>query len=240
MSNLRSKIIQQWWPSTQSLDLVDGSIEKVAAAVHEEVSRFLKGETVTTSWQTFPNLNAAFGVASEFTNVSTIYLVLPAHSNWTVLWNNSFLCDGYDSLCWCLTRNHGLTTIHWSAHDEWTTFQSGAKFVHRRLVDETVVERSVTAAQEDKRWHFYAIGDPLPEEDLLSYTARRKRDRLNEESMTALLSRLGAYPWQEQFYAVSVASTFVLRRDAFSSRIIRRSLTDVLWTDLLVAPIDGD
>jgi hypothetical protein len=31
-----------------------------------------------------------------------------------VLWNNSFLCDGYDSLCWCLTSHHDLTTIHWA------------------------------------------------------------------------------------------------------------------------------
>ena len=47
---------------------------------------------------------------SVFTNVSTCYLVLPTHSRWTVRWNNSFLCDGYDSLCWRALRpdDHAL------------------------------------------------------------------------------------------------------------------------------------
>lgn len=100
-------------------------MEVVAAAMQEEVRRFIAGEAITTSWETFSNLDAAFRSASEFANVPTIYLVLPTLSKWSVLWNNSFLCDGYDSLCHCLTKNHGLTTVHWSAHDEWTSFQSG-------------------------------------------------------------------------------------------------------------------
>src|SRR6185503_5189563 len=120
----RDKVIQKWWPTTQALDLVEGSVEAVAAAVHAEVSRFITNDPIKTSWESFASLNTAFEAAPEFTNVPTFYLVLPTHSKWSVLWNNSFLCDGYDSLCHCLTMNHRLTTVHWSAHDEWTTFQS--------------------------------------------------------------------------------------------------------------------
>ena len=203
-------------------------MKTVAAGVHEEVRSFVPGEAVTTSWETFPNLDAAFRVASEFGNVPTVYLVLPTHSRWSVLWNNSFLCNGYDSLCKCLTQNHGLTTVHWSAHDEWTSFQSGANFKHRQLVGGKITERSVQVAQQDKRWHFFASGEPLPEEDLETYTARRKRDRLNEDKMSRFLSRLGAAPWLEEFYAVPTTPAFVLYRKEAPSTVIRRSPSDVL------------
>ncbi len=90
--NLRSESIRRWWPTTQSLDLVEGAVEAVAAAVETEVGRFLKDEVVLTSWEGFPLLDAAFQAAPEFANVPTFYLVLPSRSRWTVLWNNSFLC----------------------------------------------------------------------------------------------------------------------------------------------------
>jgi hypothetical protein len=227
---LRSEIIQKWWPTTQALDVVEGSVEVVAAALQEEVRRVLAGEAITTSWEAFSNLDAAFRSASEFANVPTIYLVLPTHSKWSVLWNNSFLCDGYASICHKLTKNHGLTTVHWMAHDEWTSFQSGAGFTHRRRVGAEIVERSVTVTQEDKRWLFFAVGQPLAEEDMESYKARRKRDRLNEAKISAFLARLGATPWLEEFYAMPATKAFVLRRENAPSRITRRSPGDVLRT----------
>lgn len=228
----RSETIEKWWPTTQSLDLVEGSVERVAASVHDEVKRFVVGEAMTTAWETPPNLDAAFRIASEFANVPTVYLVLPTFSKWSVLWNNSFLCDGYDSLCWCLTRNHGLTTVHWSAHDEWTTFQSGASFTHRRLDRGEIIERSVYVGQEDKRWGFYASGEPLPEEDLEGYKTRRKRDRLNEERVMALLSRLGVSPWLEESYALPGTGIFAICRPNPPSTVIRRSPRDVLRAKL--------
>jgi hypothetical protein len=227
---LRSELIQKWWPTTQSLDLVEGSVESVAAVAHDEICRFLKGEAIATSWEVFPDLDAAFRTAAEFCTVPTVFLVLPTHSKWTVLWNNCLLCDGYDSLCYCLTRNHGLTTVHWSAHDDWTSFQSGASFTHRRIVGGNISERSVQVAQEDNRWEFFASGVPLPEEDVEGYAARRKRDRLNEEKMSEFLSRLGATPWLEKFYAVSTTPVFVLHRNHPPSTISAssRSPGDVL------------
>lgn len=226
--SIRTETLQRWWPTTQSLDLVEGSVEKVAAAVQAEVARFVNGEEVATSWEPFHNLDAAFGAATEFHNVPTFYLVLPTWSRWTVLWNNSFLCDGYDSLCWCLTNNHGITTMHWSAHDEWTTFQSGAVFYYRRRSGFDIVERYVQTFQEDKRWLFSQSGEPLPEEDVAGYATRRKRDRLNEERMSQLLARLGAFPWQEQFYALPQIKAFVLRRIDAPSTITRKERDEVL------------
>ena len=225
---LRGESIRRWWPTTQSLDLVEGSAEAVANAVDCEVRRFLKGEAVVTSWDAYPRLDAAFQAAPEFAGVPTFYLVLPSRSRWTVLWNNSFLCDGYDSLCWCLTKNHGLTTVHWSAHDAWTTFQSGATFHHRRWDGSTMVERFVQAAQEDKQWNFCQSGDPLPEEDVAAYAARHKRDRFNEALVAQLLGRMGASPWLDEFYALPEQRCFVLRRPRAPATVIRRSASEVV------------
>jgi len=227
MTLRRSQTIQQWWPITQALDLVEGSVAAVAAAVHTEVSRFVADEPVTSSWEAFASLDAAFGAAPEFSNVPTFHLVLPSNSKWTVLWNNSFLCDGYDSLCHCLTHNHGLTTVHWSAHDELTTFQPGASFHHRYAKGVTVVERSVHVAQTDGRWDFFQSGPLLPEENVQLYTARRKRDRLNEEHLSQLLSRLGASPWSEDFYALP-GRCFTIHRTAPPQTITKRRREDVL------------
>ena len=224
----RSEVIRRWWPTTQSLDLVEGAVETVAAGVETEVGRFVGGEPVATSWERFEGLDAAFRAAPDFANVPTFFLVLPSRSRWSVLWNNSFLCDGYDSLCWCLTKNQGFTTVHWSAHDEWTTFQSGACFQHRRREGSTVVERIVQVMQEDKRWLFHESGPTLPEEDVGSYRARRKRDRLNEELVARLLARLGASPWSEEFYAVPERRCFVLRRLQPPATIIRRPASEVV------------
>jgi hypothetical protein len=224
----RSGVIGKWWPTTQSLDLVEAAAEHVAAAVETEVRRFLKDAPVSGSWTTVPDLDAAFSIPPVFANVPTYFLVLPTHSRWTVLWNNSFLCDGYDSLCWCLTRNHGLTTVHWFAHDEWTTMQSGAGFTHRRRDDARVAERSVYCAQEDKEWHFHAKGTPLPEEMLEQYSAPRKRDRLNEARMMALLHRLDADPWSDGFYAVPERKIFVLERLEIPATITVRTRAEVL------------
>ena len=224
----RGGVIDKWWPTTQSLDLVEGPAEHVAAAVEAEVRRFLKGQPVSGSWTTVPDLDAAFSIPPVFANVPTYYLVLPTHSRWTVLWNNSFLCDGYDSLCWCLTANHSLTTMHWFAHDQWTTMQSGAGFTHRCREGARVVERSVYCAQEDKQWDFHAIGTPLREERLEQYAAPRKRDRLNEASLMALLRRLDADPWVEGFYAVPERQIFMLQRLEIPTTIAVRPREDVL------------
>ena len=219
--------IRAWWPSTQSLDLVEGPAQTVAEAAHVEFTRFAAGERITTNRHRFINLDAAFRSAPDFENVVTFILLLPTRSKGTVPWNNSFLCDGYDSLCWCLTLNHGLTTLHWGAHDEWTTFQSGASFTYRRRGTTDLVERSVYCGQEDKRWLFQATGEPLDEENTVEYAARRKRDRLNEQSLLSLLQRLGARPWSEDFYDLPGHDCFTISRPS-PSLAVKRARAQVL------------
>src|SRR6267154_2408591 len=192
---------RDWWPTTQSLDLVEGACERVAEAVREEFSRF-GGQSASIERRGCHHLNVAFGPITTFFNVPTSAVLLPTRSKWTVIWYNTFLCDGYDSLCWCLTSRHSLPTIHWSAHDEWTTFQSASSFHFRKNNGHDVVERCVTAAQTDKKWDFFAIGAPLVEEDVAGYATRKKRDRLNERRTMELLARLDAKPWVESFYGL--------------------------------------
>jgi hypothetical protein len=197
----------------------------------QEIGRILPREKVAQAWITYRDLDEAFGSASDFSNVPTHLLVLPTNSRWTVLWNNSFLCNGYDSLCFCLTKNHGLTTVHWSANDTPTCNQPGATFTHRRLVAGKIVERSVFAAQEDSAWRFGEFGPVLPEEDTSSYQRRRVRDRLSESRIAAFLGRLGAAPWSEEFYALPQHPCFALRRLSAPRRIVRRPAGAVIAGD---------
>ena len=225
---LRSDAIQRWWPTTQSLDLVEGTVETVASAVEAEIKKFLAGERLAPAWIDCASFGDALQEAREFANVPTLYLVLPTTSRWCVLWNNSFLCDGYDSLCFSLTANHGLTTVHWSAHDGPTTFQAGSTFRHRKRHATVVVERAVAVAQEDRRWLFHQSGEPLPEEDVTKYVARLKKDRLNEGLMVALLARLGAAPWDETFYSMGRQRCFSLWRPNPPATVTKRLPTDVV------------
>ena len=225
---MRTSAIASCWPSTQSLDLVQASAEVTAHAVKNELCRFLGAEPIEGRWVAAASIDQAIKSCAEFTNVPTYFLVLPTKSRWSVLWNNSFLCDGYDSLCHCLTKNHGLTTLHWSAHDQDTTFQSGAAFAYRMSINGAVTERSVYCGREDDRWTFHEVGAPLPEEDLLAYGSRRKRDRLNEGVLLSFIERLGAKPWDETFYDLPSQQCYVLQRTSYPQAITRRSPGEVL------------
>jgi hypothetical protein len=193
-------LIRSWWPSTQSIDLVEAPVEVTARAVHQEYVGFANDDAVRLDWHQVPSLKFAFELVTTFYNIPTIAMVLPTKSSWSALWYNTFLCDGYDSLCNCLCKNHSLRTIHWKASDVWTTTQSGAMLCHRAPSPNGPVERYVQAAQSDSRWDFFAHGEPLPVEDTEGYTAQRKRDRFNETRLMSLLKRLGADPWHETFY----------------------------------------
>src|SRR5262245_53933765 len=258
---IRTEALQRWWPTTQCLDLVEGPVEAAAEAVHAEVSRWHHSvpdqgpaatswegvraaaarvlghnrsaavSSVAAAWEVFAGLDAAFAAAPLFTNIPTFLLVLPTHSKWSVLWNNSFLCDGYDSLCHCLTENHQLTTLHWIAHDATTTAQPGATFTHRKWVKSSLVVRSVYVGQNDRRWLFEQYGPPLPEEDRGLYQAARTRDRLDERHMLDLLDRLGARPWSEAFYALQEKPCYAVRYEGVASSILRRTRQQVLDPD---------
>ncbi len=117
--------------------------------------------------------------------------------------------------------------------------QSGVGFTYRRRDGAQVVERSVYCAQEDARWHFQAVGPPLPEEPLERYSAPRTRDRLNEASMMGLLRRLDAEPWNDSFYAVPEREIFMLQRLLIPATITVRAREDVLSSRRLQVRQDG-
>lgn len=215
-----SEAVQRWWPLPDSLDLVRAPIKIVASAVLREVTRFVDGGQLSSTWVPFSSLDQLFGSVTVFANVPTVFFVLPTYSDWSVLWNNSFLCDGYDSLCWCLTVNHGLTTLHWHSSDEDAVFQAGSAFTFRKSSESGLKERSVYCCKHDERWEFHVVGEPLPEEDLAAYSARRKRDRLNEQGMLNLLHKLGARPWKDDFYRIG--ESFRIERLAYPDRIIKK------------------
>jgi hypothetical protein len=219
-----SRFVEEWWPLPTSLDLVRGSDDVVASAVHAEIARFVRGSQLSSEWTSFNSISEIFGSVVDFTNTPTLFFVLPTQSEWTVLWNNSFLCNGYDSLCWCLTENHGFPTIHWQSSKEDCVFQAGSLFTARRLSSTGIVERSVYCCKNDSRWYFEARGEPLPEEEVEAYAARSIRTRLDEEKFMALLSRLGAHPWQDSFYRPGQA--FRLERVAFPTTLVHKQFAD--------------
>lgn len=234
---IRSPVFDKWWPLSHSLDLVKAPVEVVAEAVQTDIARISEGERLVSDWVDFDSLDALFGSVSTFCNVSTIFFVLPTRSDWSVLWNNSFLCDGYDSLCSNLTRVDGLTTLAWSASDIDAVFQAGARFCHRRRQDGEIIERTVQAASNDGKWRFFEIGEPpLPEEELGRYAARRIADRMNETVLMELFERLGARPWQEDFYAVADQPCFRFERLAKPKHGIHRPAAQVVTGRAGVSP----
>lgn len=222
-----SEAVQRWWPLPDSLDLVRAPIKVVATAVLGEVTRLAAGEKLSSEWVPFSSLDHMFGSVAVFTNVPTVYFVLPTRSDWTVLWTNGFLCDGYDSLCWCLTTNHGLSTMHWRAFDGDAVFQAGSSFTFRTQSASGLSERSVYCCKNDERWEFHAVGQPLPEEDLAVYSARRKQDRLKEQGMLRLLEKLGARPWEDTFYLPGEA--FRIERAAYPNTVSQKRFSEFAY-----------
>jgi hypothetical protein len=207
-----------------SLDLVRAPINGAASAVFAEVTRFVEGEQLSSGWVPFSSLDQVFGSIAIFTNVPTVYFVLPSCSDWSVMWNNSYLCDGYDSLCWCLTEHHGLSTMHWCSSDEDAVFQAGSSFTFRTKSESGLTKRSVFCGKNDERWEFRTEGQPLPEEELAAYTVRRKRDRLDERGMINLLARFGARPWDDECYVAGKASR--IERVAYPNTIDQKRFPD--------------
>lgn len=126
---------------------------------------------------------------------------------------------GYHSV---LSRLHGFDTLHFECSDTDASMQAGTLFVHRAAYDQGTITRSVYCCRNDGRWTFAQHGAPLAEEDVVGYAAPRKRDRLNEAKLMALLARLGAEPWRESFYALEAEPCFLVRRTSVPATLTRR------------------
>jgi hypothetical protein len=154
---------------------------------------------------------------------------MPTHSQWTVLWYDSFHFSGYDSLCSNLTKRYGFKTLHWTSSDTEALYLPGTLFTHRQRTGESLAERSVYCAKEDAgKWSFHAHGTPLAAEDVAAYAARRKADRLNEQRMAELLGRLGAFPWKAEYYALPDKPVYVVRRRTYPPTIATKSRQEIL------------
>lgn len=223
---LRSPTLQAVWPASQSMSLVEGSIEDAARALEAEARRILRRVPLSTRWRPFVGAGQAIGEVETYAMLPTEYLVLPTRTRWSILWCNDALCSGYVSLAYNLTRLHGLTTLSFTANDK----DAGTQFFYwRKTPNGELVERSVQACREGRRWRYFASGPPLPEEDEAGYRAWRKRDRLDEARLEALMSRLGAWPWDEAHYDHrSDARYFQLTRDEVPPTVEFRSRREIL------------
>ena len=209
---MKSQEIVRWWPLTQSFDLVKATPKQTSVAVKKVFSQFTNREPWRVRSTNFDGFDAAFSSVRKLTNVPTVFLVFPTHSKWSVLWSNSFLCDGYDSLCYNLTKQFQVETIHFTANDSPTVTDSGALVTFRRHDGATILERTIYSIKEDSRWTFYQRGDPLSFENLERYRARRKRDRLNETSLMEMFALIGIHPWSVDFYDFSGQECYRIQR----------------------------
>src|SRR5262249_50224324 len=120
--------------------------------------------------------------------------------------------------------NHGLTTMHWRSSDEDAVFQAGRFFSFRGPSGLGSFLSSGYFCKNDERRGFFSVGGAPPGEDLQAYSAKGKRDRLPEEGMLKLLERLGARPWQNEFYLRGEA--FRIERVAYPDTIIRKQFRE--------------
>lgn len=228
MAAHKDRVFEDWWPLPRSLDLVRAPVDRVADALGRELARILPDEPCESGWVAFESVDAVFRSVDVMTNVGTVFVALPTRGDWTAVWNNSFLCDGYDSLCHNLTRLEGLDTLHWSSSDSDGPFQAGTTFAYRSARDGGEITRYVQCARNGPRWSFCARGEPLPGEPTDAYTKRNKRERMNEALLARLLERLGAEPWRERSYDLPGARCFRLRRTHPPSSVTARRTADVL------------
>jgi hypothetical protein len=226
MDEVRSEEwVRRWWPLPTSLDLVRGPVERVANAVKAEIHRFEQGQEVSSGWVPFANLDDIFASVDVFTNFPTVFFVIPTVSAWSVLWNNSFLCDGYDSLCHCPTLHHGLITLHWQASDSDGPFTAGSLFNYRKPSEGGMSVRSVYCSREGRRWKWHETGVPLPQEDVHHYSSVPKSKRLNERVLLTFLAELGARPREQSFYQPGRA--FRIARARHLDRCNRKSFMEL-------------
>lgn len=213
MSPWKDDVFEKWWPLAQSLTLVRANLRHTVKAMKADAKRLHKrtGAEYGFDWVQVQSIDGLFRSIEKFTISASVCYALPTNTNWTVLWDNSFTCTPHDSLAYCLTCFWRLETLTFSSNDRDSTTFAGTRFTYSRPGDhEEVIQRHVYCCNQGSRWHFEQHGEPLPEEDLQGYTAKRKRDRLNEERMMALLERLGIQPWRESSYNLGQASGWQL------------------------------
>jgi hypothetical protein len=198
---MKDPVFRKWWPLPRSLDLVRAPVEEVGRFLEAEFERTItKSAPRRSEWLPVASIGSVFESVPELTNgVSTLFAI-PAREGWTVLWNDSFLCDGYDSLCSNLTRRYSVETLHWSCSDTDKPFLAGTTFKWREANKGGEPSRTLYCCSQGSRWNFQTTGEPMPGEPVAAYGSRKIRDRMNENLFMEFLRTLGAEPWRERFY----------------------------------------
>lgn len=191
----------RYWPFLMSFDLVKASKAMTLERVAGQIARITNKEPLAILDIEFESLTQVFEHPGEYASFPTAFYVMPTATPWTVIWTNTFHCNGYDSLSHCLSRFDRLETFHFRSCDEDAFYQAGTLFTHRHPTGETEVQsRTVQACKDDRGWKWYATGPEQPYEDLAKYESTRKRDRMNERLLADYLRRLGCDPRDETVY----------------------------------------
>jgi len=215
----KDKVFEKWWPLAHSLILVRASVIKTAAALEAQFKIWdrmhLRGwmrwsRRTKFGWEQVSSVDSLFRNVDGFTSFGTAYYALPTFGPWTVIWDNSSRCHFHDSLNHCLTQNQNLETLSFYSTDRNSIQLAGTSFTYLwpRPGQDFARERNVYCCNQGKRWHFEQHGEPLAEEDSSLYSLKRKRERMNEESLMWLLDKLDARPWREDYYDFRNAKSF--------------------------------
>jgi hypothetical protein len=198
-----SKFVEIWYPLGCSLDLVEGEPKSVAQTILKEVSRFNHGEKYEINEFKINILDDVFKKETEFGVSPFNFYVIPTKTKWSILWNNDLRCEGYDSLCSCLTKFFGFTTISWYSNEPFDKEHPANLFTYRMKKQEALEERVIYTIFDGKEWTFFQQGKMLPFEDNSWFKCRKKKDRFNQEKLFFILNKLNAQPWDYNFYDYS-------------------------------------
>lgn len=220
---------KQLLPLTQSMDLVQAGAEEVSRAVFSEIGRYTHNENGITI-QTAPPFSPELFLSESprLTNVPTVLFVKPAINGWSFILTNTFLCDGYDSLCHNLTRLYGWATFHFISKDTTTTFLPGSGFQYRFMENGEMKKRYVQASVDDSdKWVFYESGPVQPFENPADYQERIKKKRLNEARMKEIFQRLSVDPWDDASYLLD-QPCYIVKRTRFPDSISNKNTAEFL------------
>ena len=224
---VKEKIFNNWFPLTISFDLIEGNVNDISDSIIKELNRIVPNESIIQEFKKYDSINDLFYSLNILTNIPTKFYLIPTKSKWAVLWNNSFLCSGYDSLMYMLSNKYNLKTIHCYLSEKQGIFSEGYNFTYREKKNNELKERYIYCAKEGSIWKFFQKGEPLKNENVDLYTNRIKKKRLNENIMIDLLIKLGANPWSESFYDYS-KKICLIERTKYPNTISKKKIKEIV------------
>ena len=182
--------MNKYWPFYIGFDLVLADVEQTADAVENELNRFFNNQVTRESIK-LKTLADVFSKPNAYTSFPTEFFVVPTKSPWTLLWCNTFHCNGYDSLCYCITQHSQLETIHYTSCDHDAFYQAGSQWHHR--VD-CGTERVISAIRNDTKWDWFSNGELQSYENEKYYENRIIKKRFNNHIVNEYLDEIGFNP----------------------------------------------